>query len=152
MSGAVAVPILVVLVSLVALEAQDSRTGPPRCYALELGEWRPPLMEGNEPYQTPPMEFVLHGSVGTSLFERGRRLVRPVIQKGRTPSAFWEPLGSDSIQIVWTNGFAGVIMRLGPAPDGLRGTAIAFTDVLGRERPTAAVMASRIDCRSLIGS
>ena len=148
-----AVVILMMLVSFRGLDAQDVPLNTPSCFAVELSEWQPPLQPGNEPFQTPPARFVLHDSIGTSVFERGKRLVRPVIPRGRTPSAFWEPIGSDSIRVVWTNGFAGVTMRLENTSEGLRGTASAFTDVRieGQQNPTATASARPIKCDTLIG-
>lgn len=120
------------------------------CYVLELGEWAPPLMEGNESYQTPPDTLRLTEEVGAdagSRFERGKNLVRPVIDEGRTPSAFWTHEDSGALRIVWTNGFSGVGLNLNA--DGhaaLRGFAEAFTDVVGPARPTTEATLWRIEC------
>lgn len=152
MRVAAALVISAMLANFEPLNAQESQPSTPACYALEVGEWQPPRLEGNEPYQSPPLRFMLHDSTGTSVFERGKKVVRPVIPHGRTPSAFWEQIGSDSVRVMWTNGFAGVTMRLEIVPEGLRGTARAFTDVRieGKKDPTAAVAAEAIECDTLI--
>lgn len=129
------------------VRAQQSQ--PAGCYVAEIGDWSPPRPAGNEAHQSPPEQFVLKDSTGSSHFERGRKIIRPVIPVGGgTPNAFWEQIGSDSVQVVWTNGFAGVRMRLAIEGDVLRGTATAFTDVRweGMELPTAVVEARRVEC------
>ena len=118
------------------------------CYRLMVGPWEPPLHPGNAVYQTPPERFRLSEETGEGPFERGRTLVRPVIPHGRTPSAYWQRVDSDSVRVVWTNGFAGVRLHLQLAADSLRGTARTFTDVVGGPpAPQAEAVARRTACR-----
>lgn len=125
------------------------------CYALDLGEWEPALMEGNRANQTPPDTLLLSDQVGDgagSPFERGRKLVRPVIDRGRTPTAFWIEDGSGTVQIVWTNGHSGVRLNVTATEnDGLTGVAEAFTDVLGRPLPRSEVTLRRVQCTGAQG-
>lgn len=120
------------------------------CYALDLTEWQPSLPDPDKAYHTPPDTVRLSDQVGDgseSPIERGRRLARPVISRGRTPSAYWIHERSGAVQVVWTNGHAGVQLELHDAGNGfLAGNAEAFTDLLGRRNPTAGVTLRRSEC------
>jgi hypothetical protein len=140
-----------------AAENADPLVG---CYRLEIGEWTPRLDAPR--YQIPPAEFRMLAEIGgESPFELNKNLVRPVIPYGRTPSAIWqrsssgkgpsspidEAIAGGDIQVTWTNGFAGVRLRLLASADSLHGTAIAFTDMLSsRPLPQAQVVARRVPC------
>lgn len=119
------------------------------CYDVTLGEWSPLLSSANAPRQTPPSSVRLTAELGDDddgPFERDRALVRPVLEEGHTPSAYWLRRGDDAVHVVWTGGFSGVRLELRETDDGLRGTAEAFTDVAGVERPTAEVTLRPVDC------
>lgn len=126
-------------------EPTDAAAG---CYHIELGPWAPELQPVDAPYQIPPGRFRLHTRLGEADYERGKRIVRPVIDRGpgRTAAAYWERIGQDSIQVAWTNGFVGAWLRLRVAGDSLSGIARAFTDGGGRPVPEARVSGRRIDC------
>lgn len=118
------------------------------CYTLELGSWDPPLQPGNARYQIPPDTFQLTDEVGVGPFESGSLLVRPRIPYGRTPRAYWEAVGPDSVRVIWTNGFAGVYLHLQRKEDALEGRAEAFTDVVGGAPPPETdVVVWRIECK-----
>lgn len=118
------------------------------CYVVQVGEWNPPLLEEDEPYQTLPDTVRLSLEVGEgSPFEEGKRLVRPVIPTGRTPSAYWSQESNDSVHVVWTNGFSGVRLHLEAIKGGeLSGVAEAFTDVMGRPVPKSEVVLQPTPC------
>lgn len=120
------------------------------CYVVQLEAWTPALMEGNRLYQLPPDTVHLTNETGIdtgSPIERGRLLARPVIPHGRTPSAFWTQEDSRSVQVMWTNGHAGVRLDLAPDGDGeLVGEAEAFTDVLTNTPPAATVALRKVNC------
>jgi hypothetical protein len=130
-----------------AVEAQRPLPDPlVGCYRLEFGSWTPALHPGNASYQTPPETLRLMDRMGTGVFERDRLLVRPTIPFGRSPSAFWERLGADSVRVVWTNGLAGVTLRLSIGGEVLDGVAQVFTDVPDRTFPETNAVATRIEC------
>lgn len=123
---------------------------PPACYDLEVADW------SQDPHEVPPATMVLHDTTHVTdvpRFERGRKVARPVIHRGPMASAFWHRIAADSIEVVWTDGFTGIRMRLGAGAEGeeLTGAATTFTDafIVGEPRstPTAAVRAIRVECR-----
>lgn len=115
------------------------------CYRLETGKWEPPS------YGTPPDEFHLRAETGTSKFERGVRTVRPVIPSQGDPSGFWQWISRDSVRVVWTDGFVGVVLRVRVSEDSLlEGTAKVFTDVVGGPPlPQTEVVGRRIECAQM---
>jgi hypothetical protein len=54
---------------------------------------------------------------------------------------------ADSVEVVWTDGFTGVDVRLAQHEDSLVGVATAFSDVSPRGVATAAALAIRAPCR-----
>jgi len=156
--GTASLLVTVPLVTAAPAVAQAEPDAPPDplvgCYDLTLGEWSPPLRSGNASRQTPPRSVRFLAELGDDddgPFEQGRALVRPVVPEGHTPSAYWLRTGEDAVHVVWTGGFSGVRLGLRETEDGLRGTAEAFTDVAGVERPTAEVRLRPVDCPSGMG-
>jgi len=146
---------LVTAAAAVAQAEPDAAADPVvGCYRLTLGEWNPPLRSGNASRQTPPRSVRFLAELGDDddgAFERGRALVRPILPEGHTPSAYWLRTGEDAVHVVWTGGFSGVRLDLRETEDGLRGTAEAFTDIAGVERPTAEVSLRPVDCLGGMG-
>jgi len=99
---------------------------------------------------TPPDTLRLTEEVGEaegSRFEKGRNLVRPVIDGGRTPSAYWIHESAGVIRVLWTNGFSGTRLELTATEHGiLTGVAEAFTDVVGPTRPRTEAMLRPVRC------
>lgn len=97
-----------------------------------------------------PRPLVCPIEVGDTAMERGLKLVRPTIPTpgGRAGMAMWRPVGGDgdSVEVIWTSGYAGVGLELGPTARGLEGTATAFTDVVSAEWPSARANAVRTAC------
>ena len=130
------------------------------CYAVHLGAWNKPL-KGNRPYHTPPDSVVLDSVlVDSPLGGPGFGLAPhiPILTRYHTVPARWWPIGSDSVRLLWTSGFAGVTMRLAWGDSVLHGRAEAFTDVIpvevlpdGTKRrlpwPEAVAELSRVTCR-----
>jgi len=64
-------------------------------------------------------------------------------------SAGWHSIHPDSIRVIWTNGFVGVVLQLQVAADSLSGQAVAFSDAIDVDSPgwpTSSVVARRIAC------
>lgn len=59
----------------------------------------------------------------------------------------WTRVGPDSITIVWSNGFGGLVAQLRIDGDTLRGTATTFSDMkTGAPDPFTPVVVARIPC------
>lgn len=132
------------------------------CYRLELGEWSPPRGAGEGPYQTPPDVFELTDSVGpaaenverrglAAVSEQGRPLLRPLIEPegdrmGGHPLGYWRTASSDSVHLVWSNGFIGVALEMAVRGDTLKGVARGSSDVSTPPLPTAPARAVRVSC------
>ena len=60
--------------------------------------------------------------------------------------SLWREISPDSIYIVWRNGRFGPKFRLRHTPDGLSGTVVQTTDVVGAPATRDRVSATRINC------
>lgn len=114
------------------------------CYTVTLGRWdRPP----EESIIGLPDQIILTDERGTDVLESDRFLVRPypdvTLQAYRW--SWWEPVEGDSIHIIWSTGFSGIEMRLGPSGADYRGTAQNFLDYT-IEQSTATVTLDRFTC------
>lgn len=119
----------------------------PRCYRLIRGEWSRSLGV-NARYHALPAVIRLD----TARAARGGWTVAPDIAFP-SPNHFrgtprWMRQ-ADSIEIVWSNGYQGTTVRLGP-PEGseLHGTAIVRSDAneFGTDIPHASIVAHRVSC------
>src|SRR6476646_9761920 len=144
--------LIAVIGSPVAARGQDvtlamirDRAG---CYALTLGPWSRPLLaaEGGATARTPPSRFRLDTVVVQTRPSR-RFAVQPA---GLLPSrlaASWALTPNDSMSMVSSTGFVGVILRLAIHGDSLVGIATAFQDAHTPGElpaPSASVIATRV--------
>jgi hypothetical protein len=116
------------------------------CYDLSLGPWRPTqLLSEDSIYIAPPSRV----RFDSSRTERWPDRLVLVTAPGGYPSvhryAFWRPVGSDSVELLWSTGYSGLRMTLGGRPSELRGEARAFWD-FPRDPLTADVAARRVQC------
>lgn len=117
------------------------------CWALALSPWTPAAELGTDSvFITPPARIEL--TADSSIDARPTGLVvRPAPGTRATIHRFvyWERLGPDSLRIVFSTGFSGVLMRLARSGETLRGSARTFWDA---QRPvqTSAVTATPIPC------
>jgi hypothetical protein len=116
------------------------------CYELQLGRWWPWSMGEDTISATPPRRIELQLQHGRDGFEQNGLLIRtiPSPQSSRR-SAFWVPEGNDGADLIWTNGFAGVSLRLARHGKELQGWAHAFFD-FPRPPHTAHATARPIPC------
>lgn len=134
--------------SLGVLDACDNESviapSPLACYTLSLGAWSSALPE---PLPPPPSSLQLTDSLGTSILENGRRVVRTLPQGSLKsyPFQYWEPREHGDVFIVFSTGFTGMTMDLAPAGEDLQGTARAFFD-FGSFNLTAPVQLTRTAC------
>jgi hypothetical protein len=120
------------------------------CYELTLSAWRPNLnLGGDAVFVTPPHRIQLFAERGTQGWESKGYVVKPA--PGAEPSihrgSFWSPKSSQSIEIVWTTGFSGLVMVLKIVGTDLRGEAQSFWD-FPRRRQKADVIARKVECQA----
>lgn len=138
------------IVALTLAVAQACRTEPVTaptplgCYSLTLGPWNSELPEELPP---PPSRLQLSDSLGTTILENGRRIVRsmPPGSAKAYPFQFWEPREKGDVLLILSNGFTGMTIDLAPASGGLSGTARAFFD-FGTFDVQAPVQLARAPC------
>jgi hypothetical protein len=117
---------------------------PLACYTLTLGTWSDELPE---PLPPPPSSLQLTDSLGTSVLENGRRIVRsmPAGSVKAYPFQYWAPREEGDVFVVFSNGFTGMTLDLASEGDDLHGTARAFFD-FGTFDLTAPVQLTRKAC------
>lgn len=96
------------------------------CYQVDRAGWDwAREHEDSTQFQTPEVLQLLPTprTYGPPGFE-----VRPSIMSYQSADGGWEAVAPDSLSILWSNGFTGILMKLGRAGDSLVGTATAFTD------------------------
>jgi hypothetical protein len=119
------------------------------CYLVHLEPWTPTASLGRDTvFIRVPARIQLMADTGTTLFEQGRWLVRAAPGEPRTRHRFsiFHPIGSDSIEAVWSTGFSGVRMRLDHTSVPLTGRAFTFWD-FPRAQQVADVRLEPTSCR-----
>ena len=121
------------------------------CYELTLSAWRPNLNLGQDAvFLTPPHRIQLLAARGTQGWESEGYVVKPA--PGVAPSihrgSYWSPKSSQSIEIVWTTGFSGLVMILKREGTDLRGKARSFWD-FPRRKQEADVTARKVECQTV---
>jgi hypothetical protein len=106
--------------------------GPPLsfagCYELKLGRWWPWSFGEDTQFVTPPNQIQLLPEKGTDGFEKYGFVIREILPATRTTSArksfsYWQVRSNDHIDLIWTNGFSGVTLKLGRRGKELHGWA-----------------------------
>ncbi|MGH7696917.1 MAG: hypothetical protein ACRENH_18140 [Gemmatimonadaceae bacterium] len=111
---------------------------------MTLGQWNAALPEQ---LPAPPTKLQLTDSLGTTVLENGRRVVRsmPAGSVKAYPFQFWEAREQGIVLVIFSNGFTGMTMDLAPSASGLSGTARAFFD-FGTFDVRASVQLARASC------
>lgn len=119
------------------------------CYQVDRAGWEwTRENEDSTQFQTPEVLQLLP----TARTGRPRGFeVRPSIMSYVSAPGGWQALGPDSISILWSNGFTGILMNLGRAGDSLIGTATAFTDNGPTYIATVRVVVKSTSCERLRG-
>src|SRR3954447_24211381 len=60
--------------------------------------------------------------------------------------SFWRPIGADSIELQWRNGFYGPVFRMATRRDSLEGRVRFTTDVVGADPPPQSAFGVRVPC------
>jgi hypothetical protein len=119
------------------------------CYELTLSDWRPNLKLGEDAmFITPPHRVQLFAERGTKGWEAEGYIVKPApgVAASIHRGSYWLPKGPQSIEIVWTTGYSGLVMGLKLEGGDLRGKAQTFWDY-PRKKQTADVIARKVDCQ-----
>jgi len=117
------------------------------CWSVQLGEWKPEMPYGADTiFVTPPAKIELqdkyyYGQVGTRWSVLPSNEAKPSIHS----VAFFQPIGTDSIAIIWSTGFSGLSLHLAIGQDTLKGIAITFWD-FDRPQQTADAILVRMKC------
>jgi len=116
------------------------------CYQMTRASATSPEAEARIPMPPP---FRLDSTLGTGVFNCGKTRVlwASSPQHYFAPPISWARVGPDSITIVWSNGFGGLVVQLGMHGNSMRGTATTFSDMeTGAPDPTTFVTLVRIPC------
>ncbi len=130
----------VIVLALVACTSPETGTASsspnpdawPRCYSLRLGEWTAPAGQKVTVTHAPPGLVQLDTVPVRGTSDRVARSLTPAIPvlnaegRGITPS--WARLASDSLELMWSSGYEGVVVTLAETGDSVSGTARTFTD------------------------
>ena len=109
---------------------------PPGCYSLSLGAW-----SKTPEASPPPGELRLLDSLGTDGMERNQKLVRNLNPDSTTRYwMWWDHRLADSLRLVFSTGFVGVVVDVERHETTWDGRASAFTDmvVVGVPEPRAS--------------
>jgi hypothetical protein len=120
------------------------------CYELALSAWRPNLNLGQDAiFVTPPHRIQLFAERGTQGWQSEGYVVQPApgVESSIHRGSYWSPKSSQSIEIVWTTGFSGLVMILKIERTDLRGEAESFWD-FPRTRQKADVIARKVECQA----
>jgi hypothetical protein len=120
------------------------------CYELGLGRWWPSGFGEDNMFVTPPTKIQLLPILGTEGFEKDGLLVRPFPDKPesaffRRRYSYWRIQTTDTVQLIWTTGFSGVVINLVRRGRDLRGWAHPFWD-FPRFPRIMHVTAKRLPC------
>ncbi len=96
------------------------------CYQVDRDGWDWPRENEDSTQFQPPEVLQLLPEIQADW--PGGFEVRPSIVSYWTAPGRWRALAPDSISIVWSNGYTGLLMEVGRLEDSLIGTLSAFTD------------------------
>ena len=121
------------------------------CYDLELGPWKAPdaLRSDSIDFEPPP-RILLDSNLIREGPDSGRYPLRTAPRSVPSVHAMtaWQPMGHDTVSLVWSTGFVGLTAVLVRDGEVLRGQAETFTDVVPDTSATRTVVARPADCES----
>ena len=122
------------------------------CYNLALGRWWPWGLGEDAHFFTPPNRIRLLPTHGSEGFEKNGLLVRAIpmpngARAGRGGPAYWNAKSARQIEIVWTDGFTGVTLKLEKDKNELKGWAHPVTDAPFVVPRIARVLAFPVPCK-----
>jgi hypothetical protein len=121
------------------------------CYELLLGRWWPWSFGGDTIYVTPPTRIELLPEPGTKGFEQNGLIIRAIPPQKPDPtvhpvSSYWQIESTTQVDLIWTNGFSGVTLKLEKHGTELRGWAHPHFDFPTFIPRFQHVTAKRITC------
>jgi hypothetical protein len=119
------------------------------CYELTMSAWQPTVDIGkDEVFITPPHRIQLFAEKGKQGWEAEGYVVKaaPGIPSSIHRGSYWLPKKGQTIEIVWTTGFSGLVMGMKVEGDVMRGEARSFWD-FDRKQQKADVVARKVDCQ-----
>jgi hypothetical protein len=121
------------------------------CYQLSIGRWWPWSFGGDTPYVTPPNRVELTLNRGTEGWAKDQLLIRVTPAQKSTVSggrgaSFWEVQPKNGIDLIWTDGFTGVTLKLEKQGNDLRGWAHPHFDSATLIPRIAQVKGRRVAC------
>lgn len=128
------------------LAAQELPGG--RCFDLRLGPWRGtgPLAEDSLTFAPPPRVYLDTSMAGRGAIAAGMRLREaPGSIPSVHPFSYWQS-NRDSIELVWSTGFAGLTARLPLGSDSLHGLVKTFSDGVHAPQLEAPISAIHVAC------
>jgi hypothetical protein len=99
------------------------------CYQLVPGRWWPWSFGEDTVYVTPPARIELLSKPGTEGFEKYGLIIRAITPPPmphptvHPVSSYWQIESTNRVDLVWTNGFSGVTLKLEKHGTELRGWA-----------------------------
>jgi hypothetical protein len=135
------------IAGLAPMAATSQATGPGQCYEVQLGMWAPRLAVGADTvFSVPPRRFRVEARADSGLGP-GAYAVRalpgagaPVHSRGR-----WAVVRADSVEVVFTTGFSGLVLHVRRDGATWRGIASTFWD-FPRPTQTASVSLAPTAC------
>lgn len=122
------------------------------CYHLALGRWWPWSFGEDAHFFAPPNRIRLLPQHGSEGFEKYGLLVRAIpmpngAKSGRGGPAYWNVKSAREIEIVWTDGFTGVTLKLEKDKNHLKGWAHPHSDAPFVVPRIARVLAFPVPCK-----
>ena len=118
------------------------------CYAVRSGDWSDPARHARISGASVPDTLRLRAEQSESVFGQGRLALDPLgpFEGSRGGSAFWNVEGG-SVQLTWTTGSSGLVVRAERRGDQLVGAVESFWDDRdGVPAPRASFEATKIEC------
>jgi hypothetical protein len=121
------------------------------CYELSVGRWWPWGFSDETGYFRPPHRVQLLGELGRKGWEQNGLLLRSVPDSGSTKRvrggpSYWNLISPTRIELHWTDGFTGIVIKLVKHKTELRGTVHPRSDAPMIIRRWAYVTAKPISC------
>ena len=122
---------------------------PDSCYNVAISEWPADSDYGGDSLEVaPPPRVRVHGARSSGDTTPGIIAELPGVMPSVHSHASWRYIVPDSLMMVWSTGYGGVVLRLGGRPDSLKGSAESFFDYRGGHMTGA--MATLVDCSAEI--
>lgn len=122
------------------------------CYQVRVGRWWPWSFGEDTVFVTPPSRIRLLSQRGTEGFEHNGFIIRVLppdkqaVHGIRRVSSYWTVKSSKDVDLVWTDGLTGFILRLHKRGNDLRGWAHPHFDFPHFISRTAYVKARKMPC------